>query len=127
MYEELKGAVQAAAKKLFDADIEPELSQPEEKFGDYAANAALQLAKKTAAAPQQIARQLVDELRSTPGIASAEVAGPGFINFKLTDDKLAEAAFSATNLPKPLAGQQVLVEFGDPNPFKEMHIGHLYS
>ncbi|MBX4188886.1 arginine--tRNA ligase [Candidatus Saccharibacteria bacterium] len=127
MYEELKGAVQAAAKKLFDADIEPELTRPEEKFGDYATNAALQLAKKTAAAPQQIARQLVNELKNTPGVASADVAGPGFINFKLTDEKLAEAAFSATDLPKSLAGKEVLVEFGDPNPFKEMHIGHLYS
>jgi arginyl-tRNA synthetase len=72
MYEELKGAVKAAAKKLFDTDIEPELTRPEEKFGDYATNAALQLAKKTAAAPQQIARQLVDELKNTPGLAAAK-------------------------------------------------------
>src|SRR4051812_20272373 len=122
MYEELKGAVKAAAKKLFDTDIEPELTRPEEKFGDYATNTALQLAKKTSAAPQQIARQLVDELKNTPGLAAAEVAGPGFINFKLTDEKLAEAAFSAVDLPKPLAGKEILVEFGDPNPFKEMHI-----
>lgn len=127
MYEELKLAVKQAAKKLFGADIEPELSRPDEKFGDYATNAALQLAKKAAASPQQIARQLVEELNNTPDIKEAIVAGPGFINFRLTDEALAEAAFSASNLPKPLEGQEILVEFGDPNPFKEMHIGHLYS
>lgn len=127
MYEELKQAVKTAAKKLFDADIEPELSRPDEKFGDYATNAALQLAKKAAASPNQIARQLIDELKSLGFIADISSAAPGFINFRLTDKALAEAAFSATDLAKPLAGQEVLVEFGDPNPFKEMHIGHLYS
>jgi arginyl-tRNA synthetase len=127
MYEELKTAVKAAAKKLFDADIEPELTRPDEKFGDYATNAALQLAKKAAASPRQIAEQLVEELRDLPRLAEISIAGPGFINFKLKDQALAKAALSAADLPKPLAGQEILVEFGDPNPFKEMHIGHLYS
>jgi len=127
MYEELKQAVKDAAKKLFGADIEPELSRPDEKFGDYATNAALQLAKKAAASPPQIARQLIDELKSTAGIKEASVAGPGFINFRLTDEALARAVSSAAEPARPLAGQEILVEFGDPNPFKEMHIGHLYS
>lgn len=127
MHEELKQAVQDAAKKLFGADIEPELGRPDEKFGDYATNAALQLAKKAAASPPQIARQLVEELKSAAGIKEASVAGPGFINFRLTDEALSKAVLSAADLPKPQAGQEILVEFGDPNPFKEMHIGHLYS
>jgi arginyl-tRNA synthetase len=127
MYEELKTAVKAAAKKLFDTDIEPELTRPDEKFGDYATNTALQLAKKAAASPRQIAEQLVEELRDLPRLAEISIAGPGFINFKLKDQALAKAALSAADLPKPLAGQEILVEFGDPNPFKEMHIGHLYS
>ncbi|HET7528749.1 MAG TPA: arginine--tRNA ligase, partial [Candidatus Saccharimonadales bacterium] len=127
MYQELNGAIKAAAKKLFDADIEPQLSRPEEKFGDYATNAALQLAKNAAASPHQIAQQLVDGLKDHPGVKEVTIAGPGFINFKMTDEALKKAAASATDLPKPLADQEVLVEFGDPNPFKEMHIGHLYS
>lgn len=127
MYEELKRAVQTAAKKLVGTDIEPELTRPDEKFGDYATNAALQLAKKAAASPPQIARQLVEELGNHPGIKEASVAGPGFINFRLADETLAKASFGAADLPKPLKDQEILVEFGDPNPFKEMHIGHLYS
>jgi arginyl-tRNA synthetase len=125
--QELKDAIKAAAKQLFDADIEPELSRPDERFGDYATNAALQLAKRAAKAPNEIAQKLVAGLQSTPGIKQVSVAGPGFINFKLTDEALTKSAMSATDLPKPNQGQEVLAEFGDPNPFKEMHIGHLYS
>ncbi|MBX4201953.1 arginine--tRNA ligase, partial [Candidatus Saccharibacteria bacterium] len=125
--QELKTAIKAAAKRLFDAEIEPELSRPDEKFGDYATNAALQLAKQTSKAPNEIAQQLIAELGGQAGIKEISLAGPGFINFKITDGALEQAAFSATNLPKPNSGQEILVEFGDPNPFKEMHIGHLYS
>jgi arginyl-tRNA synthetase len=125
--QELKQAVKDTAKKLFGVDLDPEISRPAPQFGDYATNAALQLAKKAAASPRQIAEQLAAELQELPDISEVSIAGPGFINLKLTDGKLAEAAFKATDLSKPNAGQQILVEFGDPNPFKEMHIGHLYS
>jgi arginyl-tRNA synthetase len=125
--QELKRALKEASHKLFNVEIEPEISRPDEEFGDYATNVALQLAKKAAASPQQIARQLADELQNLEGIKEVSIAGPGFINFKLTDEALAKAAFTSVNLPKPLEGQEILVEFGDPNPFKEMHIGHLYS
>ncbi len=127
LLKELKKAVKEAGQKIFDTDTEPVISRPDEKFGDYATNAALQLAKNAAASPSQIAQQLAAELKSLPGIKDVSVAGPGFINFRLTDEALAEGAFSAINLEKPLSGQEILVEFGDPNPFKQMHIGHLYS
>ena len=125
--QELQRAIKAACQKLFKADVEPELTRPDEQFGDYATNVALQLTKKAAATPQQIAQQLVGELQNTPGVKEVRIAGPGFINFRLTDEALAKAAVLAADLPKPNAGQEILVEFGDPNPFKEMHIGHLYS
>ena len=125
--QELNQALKDAAKALYDTEIEPELTRPDEQFGDYATNVALQLAKQAAKTPNEIAQQLVGQLQNTPGIKDISVAGPGFINFRLTDEALAKAALSADQLPKPNAGQQILVEFGDPNPFKEMHIGHLYS
>lgn len=125
--EELKHAIREACQKLFSVDIVPELGRPEERFGDYSTNTALQLAKKAAVTPYQVARQLVDELKDTPGLKEVTIAGPGFINFRLTDEALARAALNSLDLLNPRAGQEVLVEFGDPNPFKEMHIGHLYS
>lgn len=125
--EEIKKAIQATAKKLFDTQIEPQLSRPEEKFGDYATNAALQLAKQAAKAPQEIARMLSEELKQLPGVSEVSIAGPGFINIRLDDKTLFEAALKATELPKTLKDQEILNEYGDPNPFKEMHIGHLYT
>lgn len=125
--EEIKSAIQAAAKKLFSAELEPQLSRPEEKFGDYATNAALQLSKNAAKAPHEIARTLSEELKNLPGISEVSIAGPGFINIRLDDQRLYDSAMKATDLPANLEGREILNEYGDPNPFKEMHIGHLYT
>ena len=125
--DELITSLKKASQDLFGVDVEPELSRPDEKFGDYATNVALQLGKKLGKTPREIAEALAGEIQKTGLVAKVGVAGPGFINFTLTDENLAKAAFSATDLPESLSGQEILVEFGDPNPFKEMHIGHLYS
>jgi arginyl-tRNA synthetase len=125
--QELQAAVKEAVKKLFSVDVEPELTRPEEQFGDYTTNIAMQLDGNTAKPPREIAKRLAGELRKLPEVAEVTVAGPGFLNVFLTNKALAKATWSATNLPRPNEGQEILVEFGDPNPFKEMHIGHLYS
>jgi arginyl-tRNA synthetase len=125
--EDIKKAVRAAAKKLFEVEIDPQLSRPEEKFGDYATNAALQLSKQAAKAPHEIARMLSEELKNLPGISQVSIAGPGFINIRLADQGLFDAALNAAKLPAGLKDREILNEYGDPNPFKEMHIGHLYT
>ena len=127
MLSELQNAIKDACKNVFGIDVQPELTRPDEQFGDYATNVALQLAKQLGKNPRDVAEQLAAQLQQIPGVVKAEVAGPGFINLKLSDEKLAAAALSATKYAKDLDGQETLVEFGDPNPFKEMHIGHLYS
>ncbi len=126
--DELRAALETAAGKLFDVDIDVDLTRPEEKFGDYASNAALRLAKQLGKNPREVAEGLAAELKGHALLAEPpQVAGPGFLNFKLTDEKLARTALTAADLPQPLKDQEILVEFGDANPFKEMHIGHLYS
>ena len=122
--EDIKAALKKACQQ-FGGSVEPELTRPEEQFGDFSTNVALQLAKKIGKKPQEIAAKIVDELKGH-GI-KAEIAGPGFINIRLSDETLWQAAMSAVELPEPNKGQEILVEFGDPNPFKEMHIGHAYS
>ncbi len=119
--QELKDAVKKACRKLFDIDIEPELNRTDEQFGDYSTNVALQLAAKLGKNPRDIATSLAEE------IDGAQVAGPGFINFQLPDKELVRMAEGATKWLKKNEGKEMLAEFGDPNPFKEMHIGHLYS
>lgn len=129
---ELKSAIAVVAKKLYKVDVEPELTRPEEQFGDFSSNVAMVLANKLGDDPMKIARSISNGVLSKYGVqhegkllTGAPIAEPGYINFRLSDDALAKQVDA--KLSKKLVGQEILVEFGDPNPFKEMHIGHLYS
>jgi arginyl-tRNA synthetase len=124
---QLAKTIQTTVHKLFAADVVIELSRPEEKFGDYATNVALQLAKQLGRSPRDIAEQLAAELRSllTDSVAEVMIAGPGFLNLTLTSAALAEAA--QVQPADSLKGKTCLVEYSDPNPFKPLHAGHLYT
>lgn len=125
--QEIKKALAGAAKAELGLDIKPQLTRPEAKFGDYSTNIAMAAGQQLGKNPREIAILLAGKLHGLEAVEKIEVAGPGFINLTLKDGALMQAALSATDLPQTLAGQEILVEFGDPNPFKEMHIGHLYS
>jgi len=80
--------------------------------------------------PHALAEKIVAALGSVEGIAKVEVAGAGFINFYLTSAALAEAVETArgedmwgSNTTQK--GRTIMMEYTDPNPFKEFHIGHL--
>jgi arginyl-tRNA synthetase len=123
--QEIQRALKSAVKDLFNEDLEPELTRPEEQFGDYSTNAAMQLAAKTGKPPREIAEALAAKLRESKAVDKTEIAGPVFINVFLTDETIIKGL--DIELIQKLEGKEILVEFGDPNPFKEMHIGHLYS
>lgn len=127
MQKELKAAIAAASKKLFGQNIEPELFRPDEQFGDYATNVAMQLAGKLGKKPREIAEALSAEIDLSILSEKPTVAGAGFINFKLNHKTLFAAAVSEIKLPANLANQSVVVEYSDPNPFKVLHVGHLYT
>lgn len=108
---------------MFGIEAPVTLTRPDPQFGDYATNAALQLAKKVGKSPREIAQQIVAELKN--GSIEASVAGPGFINIRLGDAQL----LAATN-GSPAAergGEKVVIETNNPNPFKAMHIGHAFN
>jgi arginyl-tRNA synthetase len=129
--QEVKETVKKAINQLFGIDFNPELTRTEEQFGDYSTNAAMQLAKNLVGSPsggpRGIAELLKAEIDNLGYYKKVEVAGPGFLNITLKDNDIWNMAKNSAVLPQPLNGQEILVEFGDPNPFKEMHIGHLYS
>jgi arginyl-tRNA synthetase len=75
--------------------------------------------------PREVADLLAEKLASSSLISKAEVAGPGFINLTVADDTLLAALRKP--LPKPYAGKTVVAEYSDPNPFKILHAGHLYT
>ena len=110
---------------LFELEIEPELTRPEPQFGDYTTNVALQLAGRLKQPPRQIAEQLAAALSETGVYENVEVAGPGFINLWLKGETLLE--LTARDPLPARAGQSVVIETNNPNPFKAMHIGHAYN
>lgn len=112
-------------QELFGAQVEVEVSRPDEAFGDFATNLALKLAPQLGKAPREIAEALANKLREMSNFSQVEVAGPGFINIRLTDGALL-STFQA-NISKPLEGQTVVIETNNPNPFKAMHIGHAFN
>ncbi len=98
--------------------------------GDYATGTAMRYAKQLGIAPRELAEQLVAGLGVIQGVEKIEIAGPGFINFTLAPNEIADCVGYAAsdvwgkNLP---TNQKILFEFTDPNPFKEFHIGHLMA
>jgi len=97
--------------------------------GDYASNLALQLGKKVGANPRDLAGWLAEALAQADGIASAEVAGPGFINVRLEASAQAVVVNSVIDAgdtfghSDALAGRKVNLEFVSANPTGPIHIG----
>lgn len=128
--QEITHALQRSILELFKLDVQPELSRTDEQFGDYATNVALQLAGRLQSSPRDIAAQLVERLETVLGnrVKAVSIAGPGFINITLTDDAIVSQAKQATVVrPTQYQGQTVVAEYSDPNPFKVLHAGHLYT
>lgn len=127
MKQELQQSIAAIVKQVFKIDVVVELSRPPEQFGDFATNVALQIAGRLSRQPAAIAEELCSKLGTSLNdqVSQITVAGPGFINLTLTDKTLIQTMQS--NLALPYVNQEILVEFGDANPFKSMHLGHLYT
>ncbi len=107
------------------------LERPKNRdHGDWASNAALKLAKAVGANPRELAAEIAEALAATEGIASVEVAGPGFINIRL--DAAAAGSLARTIVEAGAAfgtndsqsGNTINLEFVSANPTGPLHIGH---
>jgi arginyl-tRNA synthetase len=123
--QDLSKKLQSIVKQLYAVDQAVELTVPDESFGDYSTNIAMQLAKKLGRNPREIAEAIKQELLSDKSIKNIEVAGPGFINIYLNDKFLLNQINST--VPGLLKNKVVVVEYSCPNAFKELHAGHLYQ
>lgn len=133
--EKAQQAIKATVQALFGLDLAVEVNRPEPQFGDYTTNVALKIAKQLSQSPKEIATKITAHLQAAQldWLAKVEVAGPGFINLTV-NDKVVIASLEnilecgdSYGTAKNLTGQNIIVEYLDPNPMKEIHIGHAYS
>jgi len=125
---------QAVKTVLPDADVAAVLVLPcpDTKFGDYQTNALMALAKARKLNPRQLAADVVAKLEVDDCCEKVDVAGAGFLNFRLKPEALAETLQSAargehlffSTAQKP---STVVVDFSSPNVAKPMHVGHIRS
>lgn len=139
--EEVKQKLEAAILQVYGVKTDVVVTvAPEDTGADFASNVAMQLAKLVHKAPVAIAEELKDALLAdaeASGMAwRVEIAGPGFMNFISPDEyfygKVADFAKGQEHLTKGSVwseydGKVVVCEFSDPNPFKVLHVGHLYT
>ena len=131
--DQIRAELSRAARELgASGDVEPVIERPRDPaHGDWSTNFAMLLARPLRRKPIEIARSLVDTLRlGAAGVREVEIAGPGFINFRMDTGFVARdlariiAADAHYGRSETGAGAVVNVEFVSANPTGPLHVGH---
>lgn len=134
----MEAVIRAAIKEVltdFGLEVDFSVEHPADlSHGDYASNVALVAAKAMGVAPRTLAERVCAALHGKiANVSAITIAGPGFINFHLERQffvdqvKVAIKQGSEWGRGSSWQGKRVVVEYTDPNPFKEFHIGHLFT
>ncbi|MBI4004719.1 arginine--tRNA ligase [Candidatus Roizmanbacteria bacterium] len=126
--------LQEALVRVGVTEEKVELERPANPdFGDYSTSIALKVSKTLKRNPIEVALEIKKNTADNNLIEKIDVIKPGFINFWVSQQTLLERLHSilkstdSYGRSQLFAGENVMVEYTDPNPFKEFHIGHLYS
>jgi arginyl-tRNA synthetase len=128
---EALSAVTAGAGSLEPGDLDPQIERTRDaQHGDFTSNVALRLAKKLGAKPRDLASQIIAALPDSPLVDSTEVAGAGFINFRVVPAAYQEElriilesgpSYGCSEIG---ADQRIIVEYVSANPTGPLHVGH---
>jgi arginyl-tRNA synthetase len=124
-------AAVTAGELTVDVPSAVTVERPRNKdHGDYATNTALQLAKPAGRPPREVAEVIAARLRDHPGIEGVDIAGPGFLNIRLSHGAQGELARTIVTAggdyghSDTLAKERVNLEFVSANPTGPVHLGH---